>query len=131
MKLRDMVNKIESQECRQFVTEYLKDKLDVELQFPEEEIEQIAKYCKALSCKTRVEILYVLKMLGEVPVCVLAAILGKNESTISHSLRELKVVNLVQEFKVGKFRMYKLNDKALSDLVEKLQELVRRNSVKA
>lgn len=77
---------------------------------PEErKLEDVAELFKMFGDKTRARILCALSM-EELCVCDLAALLGMNQSAISHQLRLLKTVRLVRSRKQGREVYYSLDD---------------------
>ncbi|MBR2482128.1 MAG: helix-turn-helix transcriptional regulator [Oscillospiraceae bacterium] len=72
-------------------------------------LEDVAELFKMFGDKTRARILCALSM-EELCVCDLAALLGMNQSAISHQLRLLKAVRLVRCRKQGREVYYSLDD---------------------
>ena len=66
---------------------------------------------------TRIKILQAL-YLKELCVCDISAVLGANQSTISHQLRILRVKNLVKFRKEGKMAYYSLADEHVVKIIE-------------
>ena len=75
----------------------------------ERKLEDVAELFKMFGDKTRAKILCALNM-EELCVCDLAALLGMNQSAISHQLRLLKAVRLVRSRKQGREVYYSLDD---------------------
>lgn len=75
----------------------------------EHKLEDVAELFKMFGDKTRAKILCALNM-EELCVCDLAALLGMNQSAISHQLRLLKTVRLVRSRKQGREVYYSLDD---------------------
>ena len=82
----------------------------VDQQMPgEEELYDLAELFKVFGDTTRIRILYVL-LNDEMCVCDIAALLGMNQSAISHQLRILKQSRLVKFRRDGKSVFYSLAD---------------------
>ena len=75
----------------------------------EEELYDLAELFKVFGDTTRIRILYVL-LESEMCVCDIAALLGMNQSAISHQLRILKQSRLVKFRRDGKSVFYSLAD---------------------
>lgn len=77
---------------------------------PKDEIlYDLAEVFKVFGDTTRIKILYAL-FESEMCVCDIAALLGMNQSAISHQLRVLKQARLVKNRKDGKVVYYSLDD---------------------
>ncbi len=87
----------------------------------EEELYNKSKIFKALSDPTRLEILYLLQQ-GELCVCKITAALEKPQPTISHHLNVLKNVGFIKWRKEGVWIHYRLSNKNIINLVDKLCE---------
>ena len=72
-------------------------------------VKKLAQTFKVLGDPTRVEILYALAQ-DELCVCEIALLLGKTQSAVSHQLRVLRNLDLVNYRKDGKIANYCLND---------------------
>ncbi len=72
-------------------------------------IKKLAQTFKVLGDPTRTQILYALAQ-DELCVCDIACLLGKTQSAISHQLRVLRNLDLVQYRKEGKIAYYSLSD---------------------
>lgn len=81
------------------------------------ELEQLAELHKAMGDYTRMRILWHL-MEKESCVGELAQQIGVTESAISHQLRALRIVRLVQSRKVGKNVVYSLQDEHIKWILE-------------
>ena len=73
-------------------------------------MEKMGKVFRALGDKTRLRV-YLFLLQGELCVCELVAILGLEQSRISHSLRILKEAGLVDSCREGKWIIYSVNPK--------------------
>ena len=75
----------------------------------------LAEMFKALSDPTRVRIVSLLAE-AELCVCDLAAILGMEQSAVSHQLRTLRDLRLVRWRREGRQIFYTLDDEHVADL---------------
>ncbi len=73
-------------------------------------MEKMRKLFSALANETRLRI-YLLLLKGELCVCELVDILNMEQSRISHSLRILKEVGLLDDRREGKWIIYSVNPK--------------------
>lgn len=83
----------------------------------EEKLYDLADLFKVLGDSTRVRILYALFQ-AEMCVCDIAALLGMNQSAISHQLRVLKQARLVKYRKNGKIVYYSLEDEHVKSIFD-------------
>ena len=84
---------------------------------PEElESQQVAQLFKVLGDHTRIRILHALYR-SELCVCDLTAILGMNQSAVSHQLRVLRDARIVRSRKQGKNVLYSLDDSHIAGLI--------------
>lgn len=81
------------------------------------ELEQLAELHKAMGDYTRMRILWYL-MQKDHCVSELAQEMGVTESAISHQLRALRIVRLVQSHKAGKNVIYSLQDEHIKWILE-------------
>lgn len=86
--------------------------------------EELAQLFKVLGDNTRIRILDAL-YLSELCVCDITALLGMNQSAVSHQLRVLRDARIVKFRKQGKNVLYSLNDEHISGLVRMGSEHVR------
>ena len=94
---------------------------------PEEEIlYDLAELFKVFGDTTRIKILCSL-FESEMCVCDIAALLGMNQSAISHQLRVLKQARLVKYRKEGKVVYYSLDDEHVKQIFD--QGLVHVNEM--
>lgn len=85
---------------------------------PEEErLYDLAELFKVFGDTTRIKILHAL-FEEEMCVCDIAALLGMNQSAISHQLRVLKQAGLVKFRKEGKVVYYSLDDEHVKNIFE-------------
>ena len=82
----------------------------------EREITKLADYFQNFSDSTRIKILSCLSMMN---MCVndLSTILGINQTTISHQLKQLKDQNLVAYKRDGKILVYYLTNSNVNDMM--------------
>ncbi len=82
----------------------------------EREINKLADYFQNFSDQTRIKILTCLSMMN---MCVndLSTVLGINQTTISHQLKQLKDQNLVSYRRDGKILVYYLLDSSVNDMM--------------
>jgi DNA-binding transcriptional ArsR family regulator len=76
---------------------------------------RLAETFRVLGDPTRVRIIHALS-LGELCTCDLAAVLGMSESTVSHQLRMLRLLNLVKFRREGRVVYYSLDDEHIERL---------------
>ena len=74
---------------------------------PEEKSQQTAELFKVLGDNTRVKILYYL-LQAELCVCDLTVLVGSTQSAVSHQLRVLRNLRIVQGRKDGKQVFYSI-----------------------
>ena len=90
--------------------------------------DELAQLFKVLGDNTRIRILDALYR-SELCVCDLTALLGMNQSAVSHQLRVLRYARIVKSRKHGKNVLYSLDDEHISGLVrmgsEHVHELKR------
>lgn len=82
----------------------------------ERQISKLADYFQNFSDSTRIKILTCLSMMN---MCVndLSTILGINQTTISHQLKQLKDQNLVAYRREGKILVYYLTNENVNDMM--------------
>lgn len=83
----------------------------------EEKLYDLAELFKVFGDTTRIKILYAL-FEEEMCVCDIAALLGMNQSAISHQLRVLKQARLVKFRKEGKIVYYSLDDEHIKNIFD-------------
>jgi DNA-binding transcriptional ArsR family regulator len=76
---------------------------------------RLAETFRVLGDPTRVRIIHALSV-GELCTCDLAAVLGMSESTVSHQLRMLRLLNLVKFRREGRVVYYSLDDEHIERL---------------
>ena len=82
----------------------------------ENQISKLADYFQNFSDSTRIKILTCLSMMN---MCVndLSTILGINQTTISHQLKQLKDQNIVAYRRDGKILVYYLTNNHVNDMM--------------
>lgn len=83
----------------------------------EEKLYDLAELFKVFGDTTRIKILHAL-FESEMCVCDIAALLGMNQSAISHQLRVLKQAGLVKFRRDGKVVYYSLDDEHVQNIFE-------------
>jgi len=83
----------------------------------EDALDSIADFFSTLSDQTRIRIVSALAIS---PLCVndIAAVLGINQTTISHQLRNLRQVGVVKVKRQGKVAFYSLCDTHVLDIMQ-------------
>ncbi|WP_227762223.1 ArsR/SmtB family transcription factor [Zhaonella formicivorans] len=84
----------------------------------------LAELFKVFGDSTRIKILHAL-FASEMCVCDLAALLGMNQSAISHQLRVLKQARLVKYRKEGKVVYYSLDDDHVKQIFDQGLEHIK------
>lgn len=85
---------------------------------PEQKLQKLTNFFKIFGDFSRLKLIYALSK-SELCVCDLAALLGLDQSTVSHQLRILKQENVVKYRKDGKVVYYSLSDDHVQEIVEK------------
>ena len=83
----------------------------------EEKLYDLAELFKVFGDTTRIKIIYAL-FEAEMCVCDIAALLGMNQSAISHQLRVLKQAGLVKYRREGKIVYYSLDDDHIKNIFD-------------
>ncbi len=91
---------------------------------PNRETETLASLFKAMGEPNRLRILWALTG-GEMCVCDLAGLLEASESAVSHQLRLLRQLALVQNRRQGQVLYYRLGDDHIQTLVRTALEHIR------
>ena len=94
----------------------------------ERQISKLADYFQNFSDSTRIKILTCLSMMN---MCVndLSTILGINQTTISHQLKQLKDQNLVAYRREGKILVYYLTNESVNDMMMYALEIKKRGGL--
>ena len=72
---------------------------------------------KIFSNIVRISILSLLAQ-ASLPVCALVAILGRDQTLISHNLTALKRMGIIHEKRVKKYKIYSLDEEKIRELFE-------------
>ena len=92
---------------------------------PEDEtLYDLAEFFKVFGDTTRIKILYVL-FESELCVCDIASLLGLGQSAVSHQLRILKQMRLVQFRREGKTVFYSLADGHIQSILSQGMEHIK------
>ena len=83
---------------------------------PDPELGRLAELYKAMGDPNRLRILLALRG-GEMCVCDLAALTGVSDSAVSHALRRLKDLALVNNRRDGQMLYYSLDDEHVDQLL--------------
>ncbi|AFL94370.1 transcription regulator, ArsR family 2 [Thermococcus cleftensis] len=81
--------------------------------------EDVVKFLKAISNPLRLKILKLLKD-NWLCVCIISLILEQDQTLISHHLRTLRSLNLIEVRKEGKMHFYRTNREVLKRYLEKV-----------
>ncbi|WP_297477744.1 metalloregulator ArsR/SmtB family transcription factor [Thermococcus sp.] len=120
MKVGDVLNKLNEKQ-RKTVARCSENCgiLDVDAEINTEVNEETVRFLKALSNPIRLKILKMLR--GRwLCVCIISAALEQDQTLISHHLRTLKSVNLIESRKEGKMHFYRTNEEVLRKHLELL-----------
>ena len=79
---------------------------------------ELAEFFQALSDPSRIRIIFVIKD-AELNVGEIAAQVGISESAVSHHLRSLRFLKLVKSRKVGRQKLYSLDDHHVDEIISK------------
>lgn len=90
--------------------------------------EKLLNYIKILANKSRYKIVLHL-MKGEECVCVLAERLGLEQTLVSHHLRTLREVGLIQDRKIGTWVHCSLNKKTFAEMKALYQKVLSSNNI--
>lgn len=86
------------------------------IRVPVEDVEGMARVFKNLGEPNKLRILLLLES-GPLPVCVISYVLKLDQTLVSHHLKSLMRVELVESTRVGRFRLYRLTDKSRQLLI--------------
>jgi ArsR family transcriptional regulator len=86
----------------------------------EEDAKRQAEFFKAISDPARVRIIYALAN-GELCVCELMAIMGMQQTVVSHHLKILKYAGIITDKKAGKWVNYSLTDRRALDALKSVE----------
>jgi len=101
--------------CYGEIYNYIKDLI---IEKPDKRtINELMLIKRIFSNEIRLSILLLLSQ-ASLPVCALVLILNKDQTLISHNLSILKKLGIIQEKKVGRYRVYSLNKAKLREKIE-------------
>lgn len=83
----------------------------------EDDVYDLAEFFKVFGDMTRIKILNAL-VTTEMCVCDIAALLGMNQSAISHQLKVLKQARLIKYRRDGKVIYYSLDDEHIEQIID-------------
>ncbi|WP_456444086.1 ArsR/SmtB family transcription factor [Thermococcus sp.] len=120
MKVRDVLERLDEKQ-RKTVTKCSENCgiLDIEAEIETEVDGELIRFLKAISNPIRLEIL---KMLRDkwLCVCIISAILEQDQTLISHYLRTLRSLNLIESRKEGKMHFYRTNREILESYLKRV-----------
>ena len=115
------IRRVFGDKCLEDIAGYLENVL---IKKPKKEgIEKCLLLKKIFSNPTRISILSLLAQ-APLPVCALAAVLGKHQTLISHNLTALREMGIIYEQRVKKYRIYSLNKEKIGELFEEICSLL-------
>jgi DNA-binding transcriptional ArsR family regulator len=125
MKVRDILEKLDEKQKKTVMRcnetcgiPSLDREIDVEVE------EDLVKFLKAISNPLRLKILKLLKD-NWLCVCIIALALEQDQTLISHHLRTLRSLGLIEVRKEGKMHFYRTNTKVLEEYLKRVgSELV-------
>lgn len=90
--------------------------------YPEETVKQMINVFKILGNPVRLQILRMI-LEEEHCVCVMAALLKKDQTLISHHLRKMKNADLIEERIEGRFRFYRVKSEMVKKALKSVEML--------
>ncbi|HDZ36605.1 MAG TPA: ArsR family transcriptional regulator [Thermococcus sp.] len=121
MKVRDFLDKLDDKQKRTvmrcFETCSIPD-LDREVDIQVDD--EMMKFLKAISNPLRFRILKLLKD-NWMCVCLISKILEQDQTLISHHLRTLKALNIIEERKEGKMHFYRTRSEVIEKYLSKVK----------
>jgi len=88
------------------------------------EIYEVSKMLKVISSEPKLEMLALLSQMP-LPVCAISKLVGKDQSLVSHHLSHLRMVGLVRESRMGKFKIYRVDEEALTKVCSTIERVLR------
>jgi len=111
------IRRVFGDKCLEDIAGYLENVL---IKKPKKEgIEKCLLLKKIFSNIVRISILSLLAQ-ASLPVCALVAILGRDQTLISHNLTALKRMGIIHEKRVKKYKIYSLNKEKIRELFENI-----------
>ncbi|MFO8018067.1 MAG: metalloregulator ArsR/SmtB family transcription factor [Promethearchaeia archaeon] len=89
----------------------------------QQNFQKILKMCNALGNEERLKILGIIKE-KECCVCELEAALNKSQSTISHHLRVLEKIGVIEGIRKGRFTHYAMRKEKFRNYMDLLQHFL-------
>jgi len=123
MKIRELIESegFDEKQRRTVLRTYSESGIpDIELDLDPSVDPCVLKFLKAISNPLRFQILKILRK-GWLCVCVISALLERDQTLISHHIRTLKEANLLLEKRVGKMHFYRLNTDEFDFCMERLR----------
>jgi len=121
MKVRDVLERLDEKQ-RKSVTKCSENcgLFDADTEIETEVNEETVRFLKALSNPIRLRILKMLR--GRwLCVCIISAALEQDQTLISHHLRTLRSMNLIESRKEGKMHFYRTNEETLRKYLASLE----------
>ena len=87
-------------------------------------INRAYSFLRVISDKNRLQIVCVLQGSSKC-VCEIVPLLGISEKLVSHHLKQLKKIGLVEEAREGNFMRYSLNKKAINEYKKVFNQLIK------
>lgn len=94
-----------------------KIKLARENKIADDRLQQLAMIYRMLGDPTRLKIILALKQ-GEMCVCDIAAFMEMSESAVSHQLRRLRDMSIVERRRQGQILYYSLSDASIGTFLD-------------
>ncbi len=120
MKVKEIMERLDERQ-RKTVTKCSENCgiLDLGAEIETEVDEELVKFLKAISNPLRLRIL---KMLRDkwLCVCIISAALEQDQTLISHHLRTLRSMNLIESRKEGKMHFYRTNRAVLESYLKRV-----------
>ncbi|HEC96365.1 MAG TPA: ArsR family transcriptional regulator [Euryarchaeota archaeon] len=98
-----------------------------EILVPDEEAERVYNVLKMFSEQSKLRILLLLHYNGSLPVCIISKSLGLDQTLVSHHLKLLKEVRLVEFEKAGKYKLYRLTKFASKIMSTIMKSIIKEN----
>ncbi len=109
LKLSDILSKLGKQGlCK--ISESPPLEMDKEIKIPHVEAERIANLLKQFSEPSKLRTMLLLYFNDALPVCVISHLLNLDQTLVSHHLRTLMKIGLVDYKRAGKYKLYRLTD---------------------
>ena len=115
------IRRVFGDKCLEDIAGYLENVLIKKPQ--KEDIEKCLLLKKIFSNPTRISILSLLAQ-TPLPVCAIVAILGRDQTLISHNLTALKEMGIIHEQRVKKYKIYSLNKEKIRELIKDICSLL-------